>query len=63
MRAAAAGLWIMALYGDVGIVLPVRCWTDSLAAIGIRNRQGLEKLRHLECTSLLIRRRIRLKEL
>ena len=52
VRAAAAGLGIKALYKDIGIAIPVRVWTDSSAAIGVCNRQGLGKLRHLECTSL-----------
>ena len=47
VRAAAAGLGIKALYGDVGTGLPVRLWTDNSATIGICDGQGLGKLRHL----------------
>ena len=36
---------------------------DSSAAVGICSRQGLGKLRHLECTSLWIQQRIRHGEL
>ena len=32
--------------------LSLRLWTDSSAVVGICSRQGLGKLRHLECTSL-----------
>ena len=43
-----------ALYLDIGYTMPLRLWTDSSAAVGICSRQGLGKLRHLECTSLWI---------
>ena len=62
VRAAAAGLGIKSLYGDIGIGMPVRVWTDSSAAIGVCNRQGLGKLRHLECKALWIQQRLRLGE-
>ena len=52
-----------ALYRDIGYDLPLRLWTDSSAAVGICSRQGLGKLRHLECTSFWIQQRIRLGEL
>ena len=63
VRAAAARLGIKALYNDMNVQLPLRVWTDSSAAIGICNRQGLGKRRHLECTSLWIQQRLRLGEL
>ena len=62
-KGAAAGLGMKALYRDIGYELPLRMWTDSSAAVGICSRQGLGKLRHLECTSLWIQQRIRLGEL
>ena len=43
VRAAATGPGIKVPYGDTGIGLPVRPWTDSSAAIGICNRQGLAR--------------------
>jgi len=63
VKGAAAGLGMKALYRDIGYQLPLRLWTDSSAAVGICSRQGLGKLRHLECTSLWIQQRIRLCEL
>ena len=63
VKGAAAGLGMKALYRDIGYQLPLRLWTDSSAAVGICSRQGLGKLRHLECTSLWIQQRIRLGEL
>ena len=53
---------MQALYGDIGLSLPIRVWTDSSAAIGIGGRQGLGKLRHLECRSPLVQQRLRRKE-
>ena len=52
VKGASTGLGMRALYKDIGYDLPLRLWTDSSAAIGICSRQGLCKLRHLECTSL-----------
>jgi hypothetical protein len=58
VKGASIGLGLKALYRDIGYTMPLRLWTDSSAAVGIRNRQGLGKLRHLECTSLWIQQRI-----
>ena len=63
VKGASSGLGMRALYGDIGYDLPLRLWTDSSAAVGICSRQGLGKLRHLECTSLWIQQRIRHGEL
>ena len=63
VRGASAGLGMKALYSDIGYKLPLRLWTDSSAAIGIASRQGLGKLRHLECTSLWLQQRLRHKDL
>ena len=63
VKGASAGLGMRALYKDIGYDLPLRLWTDSSAAVGICSRQGLGKLRHLECTSLWIQQRIRHGEL
>ena len=52
VKGASIGLGMKALYRDIGYALPPRVWTDSSAAVGICSRQGLGKLRHLECTSL-----------
>ena len=63
VRGASAGLGMKALYTDIGYKLPLRLWTDSSAAIGIASRQGLGKLRHLECTSLWLQQRLRQRDL
>ena len=52
VRAAGVGRGVQALLRDAGISFPLRVWTDSSAAIGTAGRQGLGKLRHLECHSL-----------
>ena len=59
VRGAGIGLGVQALYRDLGLELPIRVWTDSSAAIGIGGRQGLGKLRHLECHSLWVQQRLR----
>ena len=59
VKGASTGLGMKALYRDIGCALPLRLWTDSSAAVGICSRQGLGKLRYLECMSFLIQQRIR----
>ena len=55
-------LGIKALYGDIGLELPIRVWTVSSAALGISGRQRLGKLRLLECRSLWVEQRLRRKD-
>ena len=62
VRGVGVGMGLQALYRDVGLALPLRVWTDSTAAIGTAGRQGLGKLRHLECHSLWVQQRLRRKE-
>ena len=62
VRATGIGLGLQALLGDVGVCLPFRVWTDSEAAMGTAGRQGLGKLRHLECRSLWLQRRLQRSE-
>ena len=52
VRASGVGLGQQALFRDSGLRLKLRVWTDSSAAIGTASRQGLGKLRHVECHSL-----------
>ena len=56
------GLGQQVLGRDAGFVLPVRIWTDSSAAMGTAARQGLGKMRHLECHSLWVQQRLRRRE-
>ena len=59
LRAAGIALGHRSLLVDLGLRLPCRVWTDSSAAIGICARQGLGKMRHIECHTLWIQQRLR----
>lgn len=61
-RGTGVGLGQQALGQDAGFRLPVRVWKDSSAAMGTASRQGLGKLRRLECHSLCFQQRLRNKE-
>jgi hypothetical protein len=61
VKAAGAGLGHQSLMLDLGVELPVVCWTDSSAAIGIASRSGLGKLRHLETHTLWLQEKVRTK--
>ena len=63
VRASGIGLGQQALFRDAGVNLPLRVWTDSSAAMGTSARQGLGKLRHVECHSLWLQQRLRRKKL
>ena len=58
IRAASAGLGMRELYADIGDPLPLCLWTDRSVAVGDSSRQGVGKLRHLECTSLWLQQRL-----
>ena len=60
IRGAGQGLGYQALLRDFGIATSLRVWTDSSAAIGICNWQGLGKLRHLDTHTLWIQQAVRL---
>ena len=59
VRAAGIALGHRSLLADLGLALPCRVWTDSSAAMGISARQGLGKMRHIECHTLWIQQRLR----
>ena len=59
VRAAGVALGHKSLMADLGLKIPARVWTDSSAAIGICGRQGLGKLRHIECHTLWVQQRLR----
>ena len=59
IRGAGQGLGYKALLRDLGVDASLRVWTDSSAAIGICNRQGLGKLRHLDTHTLWIQQAVR----
>ena len=59
VRAAGIALGQKSLMADLGVAIPARVWTDSSAAMGISARQGLGKLRHIECHTLWVQQRLR----
>ena len=63
VRATSIGLGHQALFRDAGLEIPARVWTDSSAAKGTSARQGLGKLRHLECHSRWLQQRLKQKQL
>ena len=59
IHGAGQGLGYQALLKDLGLDVPLRVWTDSSAAIGICQRQGLGKVRHLDTQTLWIQQAVR----
>ena len=59
IRGSGQGLGYQALLKDFGVEASLRVWTDSSAAVGICNRQGLGKLRHLDAHTLWIQQAVR----
>ena len=59
IRGAGQGLGPKSLLQDLGVEARLRVWTDPSAAIGICNRQGLGKLRHLDTHTLWIQQAVR----
>ena len=60
---AAQALGLQALATDMGWSLAIRVHSDATAAIGIANRRGLGKIRHLHCSDLWIQEAIRQERL
>ena len=63
MKGSGVGLGFQALLADFGVKLPLRVWTDSTASMGICQRQGLGKLRHVDTRSLWLQQKVRRGEL
>ena len=59
VRGSGQGFGYQALLRDLGVVAPLRIWTDSSAALGICSRQGLGKLRHLDTHTLWVQQAVR----
>ena len=53
---------LRAVYKDLGLALKLRIHSDATAPIGIARRQGLGKLRHLDCEDLWIQSKVRSKD-
>ena len=58
-KAAAAALGFRSLLQDLGVHWPLRVWTDSFASIGMCTRQGIGKVRHMDCQVMWIQQRVR----
>ena len=63
IRGSGQGLGYQSMLKDLGLEVPLRVWTDSSAAIGICQRQGLGKVRHLDTQTLWIQQAVRTKKI
>ena len=54
LKAAAEGLGIIAMLSDLGVKVTGEVWGDASAPLGIINRKGLGKLRHIDIGHLWI---------
>ena len=52
-------MWQQSLLKDLGYQLAERVWSDSSAALGICQRQGLSKLRHIHTQGLWVQSKVR----
>ena len=59
VKGGGVGLGYQALLADLGVRLPLRVWTDSTASMGICQRQGLGKLRHVDTRALWLQQKVR----
>ena len=63
VRGSGVGLGFQSLLKDFGLEVPLRVWTDSSAAIGICNRQGLGGVRHLDTHTLWVQQAVRCRRI
>ena len=63
VRAASEGLGVRSMARDLGIKLSPRLFVDASAALGIAQRKGLGRIRHLDCQALWIQDAIRQRRL
>lgn len=63
VRGTSEALGLQSLAGDLGIDTTIHVRTDSSAAIGICNRTGIERVRHLATGQLWVQEKIRKKEI
>ena len=59
VKGASEALGLQSLAADLGISAPVHVKTDSSAAVGICNRTGIGKVRHLATGQLWVQEKIR----
>ena len=62
-KGASQALGVMAMAADFGMCLSAIVHCDASAALGIVNRQGLGKLRHINVRYLWLQEKVRMKEL
>ena len=65
VKAASVALGIRSLAADMGIeyTKPIAIKSDASAAIGISNRIGVGKIRHIEVTQLWVQNKVASKEI
>ena len=59
VKAMGIAIGQQSLFKDLGVATECRVWTDSSAALGIANRSGLGKLRHLQTHTLWVQQYVR----
>ena len=59
IKGSAHSLGLKSLVADFGISTKIEIHTDASAAMGIANRKGLGKLRHIETNQLWIQDKVR----
>ena len=59
VKGAAEAIGLQSLAADLGLSLSIELHADSAAAIGICNRAGIGKVRHLAVGQLWIQERLR----
>ena len=59
VKAASEGLGLQSVARDFGLAVEVRLHTDSSAALGIVNRSGIGKVRHLAVSQLWVQEKLR----
>ena len=59
VKAMGIAIGQQSLFKDLGVATECRVWTDSSAALGIANRSGLGKLRHLQTHTLWVQQHVR----
>ena len=62
-KGASQALGVMSMAADFGMCLSATVHCDASAALGIVNRQGLGKLRHINVRYLWLQEKVRMKEL
>ena len=59
VKGSAAGLGLQSLLRDWGIELPLEVLSDSSAARGFAQRQGLGRMRHIQTRYMWIQERVK----